>query len=304
MEINLEDGSISTDPISVLNKWKNDFSSMLNVENCIQPSENVDSKDQDKCDYLLDCEITIRLFNVCYNTGKVPVLWAKGVIVPVPKCSSSDPRDPLSYRGITLAPATYKLYCGVLDCRLREKFDASDIIHDEQNGFRKDRNTIDHLLSITSIIESRKLRKQSTYAAFIDFKKAYDTINRALLFSKLELLGVSSKMIKALRSLYNNVQSCIKLNGLLSDWFPVNTGLKQGCIISPLLFNFFINDLIDEVKKLNVGISIGEEKVCIMLYADDVVFLTESESELQIILNTLEYKLGLSENRSAKPRFS
>ncbi|CAG2223305.1 unnamed protein product [Mytilus edulis] len=137
MEIKLEDGSVSTDPISVLNKWKNDFSSMLNVENCIQPSENVDSKDQDKCDYLLDCEITIRLFNVCYNTGKVPVLWAKGVIVPVPKCSSSDPRDPLSYRGITLAPATYKLYCGVLDCRLREKFDASDIIHNDQNGFER-----------------------------------------------------------------------------------------------------------------------------------------------------------------------
>ncbi|CAG2251188.1 unnamed protein product [Mytilus edulis] len=142
--------------------------------------------------FLLEDKAT---FNVCHGSASII------------KCSSSDPRDPLSYRGITLAPATYKLYCGVLDCRLREKFDASDIIHDEQNGFRKDRNTIDHLLSITSIIESRKLRKQSTYAAFIDFKKAYDTINRALLFSKLELLGVSSKMIKALRSLYNNVQA-------------------------------------------------------------------------------------------------
>ena len=101
---------------------------------------------------------------------------------------------------------------------------------------------------ITSIIESRKLRKQSTFAAFIDFKKAYDTINRALLFSKLELLGVSFKMTQALRSLYNNVQSRIKLNGTLSDWFSVNTGLKQGCIISQLLFNFFINDLIAVVK--------------------------------------------------------
>ncbi|CAG2190428.1 unnamed protein product [Mytilus edulis] len=160
----------------------------------MHPSENVDSKDQDKCDYLLDCEITseeifnvikkakngkapgldelpvevlknqtalsflVRLFNVYYNTGKVPVLWAKGVIVPVPKCSSSDPRDPLSYRGITLAPATYKLYKVFLTVGCGKKFDASDIIHDEQNGFRKDRNTIDHLLSITSIIESRKLR--------------------------------------------------------------------------------------------------------------------------------------------------
>ncbi|CAG2196501.1 unnamed protein product [Mytilus edulis] len=115
----------------------------------------------------------VRLFNGCYNTLERSCSMGQGVIVQVPKCSSSDPRDPLSYRGKTLAPATYKLYCGILDSRLREKFDASDIIHDEQNGFRKDRNTIDHLLSVTSIIESRKLRKQSTYAAFIDFKRYY-----------------------------------------------------------------------------------------------------------------------------------
>jgi len=105
------------------------------------------------------------------------------------------------------------------------------LMHDEQNGFRRNRNTIDHLSSITNIIETRKLRKLSTFAAFVDFKKAYDSVNRALLFDKLEELGISSKMIRALRSLYNNVQSCIKLNGNLTDWFSVNTGLKQGCII-------------------------------------------------------------------------
>ena len=65
----------------------------------------------------------------------------------------------------------------------------------------------------------------------MDFEKAYDSVNRALLFNKLEQLGTSSKMIRALRSLFNNVQSCIKLNGNLTDWLSVNTGLKQGCII-------------------------------------------------------------------------
>jgi hypothetical protein len=79
-------------------------------------------------------------------------------------------------------------------------------------------------------------------------------------------------MIRALRSLYNNAQSCIKLNGDLTDWFSVNTGLKQGYIISPLLFNIYINDLMNAVKALNVGIDKGSEKVCILLYADDVVF--------------------------------
>ena len=65
----------------------------------------------------------------------------------------------------------------------------------------------------------------------MDSKKAYDSVNRTLLFNKLEQLGTSSKMIRALRSLFNNVQSCIKLHGNVTDWFSVNTGLKQGCII-------------------------------------------------------------------------
>ena len=91
----------------------------------------------------------VRIFNVCYTTGKVPSLWSKVVITPIPKSSTSDPRDPLSYRGITLAPATYKLFCGILDFRLREKLDITGVIHDEQIGFRRNRNTIDHLSSIT-----------------------------------------------------------------------------------------------------------------------------------------------------------
>jgi hypothetical protein len=107
---------------------------------------------------------------------------------------------------------------------LREKPDITGVIHGNCN-------TIDHLFSLTSIIETRKLPKLSTFAPFVDFKKAYDSVNRALLFNKLEQLGISYKMIRALRSLYNNGQSCIKLNGNLTDWLSVNTGLKQGCII-------------------------------------------------------------------------
>jgi hypothetical protein len=127
----------------------------------------------------------VRIFNVCYTNGKVPSLWSKGVITPIPNSLRSDRNNPLSFRGITLAPATYKLFCGILDFRLREKLDIPGVIHDEQNGFRRNRNTIDHLSSITNIIETRKLRKLSTFAEFVDFKKAYDSVNRALLFNKL-----------------------------------------------------------------------------------------------------------------------
>ena len=81
--------------------------------------------------------------------------------------------------------------------------------------------------------------KASTYTAFIDFKKAYDTINRNLLWNKLCNIGVNGKMLKAVKSLYTTVSSCVRINGLKTDWFDVKTGLRQGCCLSPLLFNCF-----------------------------------------------------------------
>ena len=77
------------------------------------------------------------LFNLCFKTGKVPSMWNRGIITPIPKCSTSDPRDPLSYRGITLAPFAYKVFCGILNDRLVKWLDEREIIKDEHNGFMK-----------------------------------------------------------------------------------------------------------------------------------------------------------------------
>ena len=118
--------------------------------------------------------VLTRIFNICYNFGKVPAMWSKGIITPIPKSSTSDPRDPMSYRDLTLAPVAYKLYCGVLNARLTVELYDMEVINDEQNGFRKGRSTIDHLSTLTTIIETRKGRKLSTFCAFIYFKKAYD----------------------------------------------------------------------------------------------------------------------------------
>ena len=68
----------------------------------------------------------------------------------------------------------------------------------------------------------------STFKAFIDFKKAYDSVNRSLLFEKLENLGISTQFIFALKAIYTNVECCVRVNWYTTEWFNVNTGLKQG----------------------------------------------------------------------------
>lgn len=323
-EVALPDGTITNNIDSVLNTWKNSFCNLLNQNstNELYTNVNLNVESNIECDFLdksiifeevynvvmnakngkcagIDliqvelCKnytvinILTKLFDLCFKTGKIPKIWNKGIITPIPKCSSSDPRDPLSYRGITLTPCAYKLYCSVLNNRLVKWLEEREIINDEQNGFIKGRSTIDHVSTLTSIIETRKKCKLSTFVSFIDFKKAYDSIDRSLLFNKLNDLGLSTKFLFALKAIYSNVECCVRLNGNTTDWFNVNTGLKQGCVLSTVMFNIFINNLITDVKELDIGIDIDGQKVAILLYADDLILMSENKEDMQRLLDVL-----------------
>ena len=108
----------------------------------------------------------------------------------------------------------YKLYCNVINNRLMEWEAENSVLCDPQNGFRKGRSTVDHIVSLSSIIETRKLKRQYTVTAFIDFTKAYDSINRDLLFRKLSDVRLTGRLRKAITSLYDNVRCCVRINGL------------------------------------------------------------------------------------------
>lgn len=137
----------------------------------------------------------------------------------------------------------YKLYCSVLNERISNWVKHNRILVDEQNGFRKKRSTIDHVSALYKVIDTRKKLKQSTIAAFIDFRKTYDFINRSKIWNRLCNTGINGKMLRALKSLYSTVFASVRVNCFSTDWFDVKSGLRQGCILSPLLFNLYINDL-------------------------------------------------------------
>ena len=84
--------------------------------------------------------------------------------------------------------------------------------------------------------------------------------------------------------MYENASSCVRVNDVDSDWFPINLGVKQGYVLSPTLFDMFINDLMQDIQALNIGIDLGDYN---LLYADDVVVLGETEGDLQTTLDIL-----------------
>lgn len=117
--------------------------------------------------------------------------------------------DPLSYSDITLASSFYKAYCWILNERLKNYVERNNILVDEQNGFRKKRSIIDQVFSLTSIIETRKKCKLSTYTALIEFRKASATINRPMFWQRLNDIRITGKMHSAVKSLYTGIQFCI-----------------------------------------------------------------------------------------------
>ena len=148
------------------------------------------------------------------------------------------------------------------------------------------RNCIEHVYTLTSVIETRLKLKQDTFACFIDAAKAFDTVNRASLWYKLFSIGVRGKLYKAIQSLYKNVKYSVRINPVLSTGqFDVPNGLKQGCMLSPTLFSIYVNDLALEINNLNIGVDCNGHKISILLYADDVVLIAPTSDALQAMLN-------------------
>ncbi|XP_071136614.1 uncharacterized protein [Mytilus edulis] len=230
-------------------------------------------------------DMIFRIVKFAFDNGVVPETWNQILINPILK-PDKDNRDPLGYRGIALMSIPCKIYADILNVRLSSWLEDNNILADEQNGFRKDRGCMEHLYALTTLITNRKIERKSTFACFIDAKKAFDTVNREMLWYKLMALGINGKFLKGLQSLYVDVRYAVKINGYMTDMFNVNLGVKQGCKLSPTLFSVYVNDLADEINSLNLGIPINADSmISILLYADDIVLLAPDEESLQQMLN-------------------
>ena len=177
-----------------------------------------------------------------------------------------------------------KVYTGILNNRLISWCEENKILLEEQGGFRPRRGCPDQIFSLSELLKNRK--DISTYCCFIDVRKAFDRVHRNGLWTRLADEGIKSKMWRVIKSLYGNVQSCVLVEDSETDWFDVDTGVRQGCVLSPVLFAIFINGLAREIKAQNLGIDISENiHLNILLYADDIVLISDKAKRLQKMLN-------------------
>ena len=198
--------------------------------------------------------LLLKLFNKCLEIGISPLVWASSIIKPILKPGGNS-IDPSCYRGISLQSCVTKLLCHIMNYRLCDYLESNQLLYEEQNGFRSGRGCADHIFSLHSIVQCRKTLGKDTFAVFIDFRKAFDSVNRDLVWSKVErCFGVDGSFLNLLKSLYKCVSSCVNINDSLSDWFDVDMGVKQGCVLSPVLFSMFIDDLVVDINKTGQGV--------------------------------------------------
>ena len=239
-------------------------------------------------------ETFLYLFNhILQNGGHVPG-WSLSILVPIHKKGSLD--DPNNYRGIALTSCLSKLYFTIIKNRLFDYCMEKGIISQQQLGFLPGNRTSDAHIILHNLISKYCHKKQNNmYGCFVDFSKAFDSISREKLLQKLLGYGVTGKVYDSIKHLYEEDRTFLKIGCEISEEIKVDKGVRQGCIMSPLLFNIFMADLPDKFSK-NDNVSLDDsQKIKCIIWADDILLLSETENGLTNMLECLNHYCNINE---------
>ena len=159
---------------------------------------------------------------------------------------------------------------------------------DVQAGFRKGRRTRYQIVNIHWIIKKAREFKKNIYFCFIDYVKALDCLDQTKLWKTLQEMGIPDHLTCLLRNLYEGQEATVR-PGHGTDWFQIGKGVRQGCILSPCLFNFYAEYIMRNagLEETQAGIKIAGRNINNRTYADDTTLLAESE-ELKGLLRKVK----------------
>ena len=230
-------------------------------------------------------DVYCKLFNHIETTGEFPTPWKKSFLVPLHKKGPANIPD--NYRGLAVGSNLCKFFTKCLNDKLKTFCENNNSLSPQQFGFRDDYRTTDAIFVLRSVISYYKNDNKPIYACFVDFSKAFDSVFRPAMLYKLGEIGVKGNLLKLIQSMYNETCYVIKSNGKFSKQIDSNIGVKQGCNLSPLLFNIFINDIHSIFEPCCDALNIDALKISSLSFADDLVILSESPVGLQNSLDRL-----------------
>ncbi|CAH1250101.1 Hypp8767 [Branchiostoma lanceolatum] len=215
--------------------------------------------------------------------------WTQSLVIPMPK--KGNLRQCQNYRTISLISHPSKILLRVILKRLKTK--AEELLAEKQAGFRPGRSTTEQIFNCRLIIEKHLQHQRDLFHNFIDFKKAFDRVWHDGLWWVLRGFGVEEGLIQTIEALYEKASSAVFLNNRVGEFFRTTVGVHQGCLISPVLFNLYLEKIIqDTLQDHHTSISIGGRRICNLRFADDIDLLAGTNTELQDLTDKLTQSTG------------
>ncbi|KAL1447191.1 hypothetical protein WDU94_013942 [Cyamophila willieti] len=240
-------------------------------------------------------ECLFTLIHQIYETGEMPTDFTQCKITVIPKKAGTNKCS--EHRTLSLISHASKILTNIMIKRIEDKIEAT--LTDDQFGFRKGRGTRDAMLALRLILEKQlKKKNRDTYIAFIDLEKAFDKVEWKKLFCILKEIGLKFKDRRILWNLYKN-ETAVYTCGEYAEEAKIRQGVRQGCCISTLLFNCYIQKALDETRKELEswpGIKVNGTKIDMIRYADDIALIAPSEEELKTALDTMNNILSSNYN--------
>lgn len=242
-----------------------------------------------KADSTLSAEILFPLITQVWEQESFPSEWKDGIMVKIAK--KGNLKDCNNWRGICVLPAISKIIAKIILNRIKEHLE--NTITSAQAGFRSGFSCADHINTIRIIIEQCVEHNSTLNLLFIDFEKAFDSINRNCIWNALRKRGIPSKLIALIKESYNDANCYVLHKGKLSEPFQVLSGVRQGCILSPLLFLLVIEDVLTSTSFQRRGVQwrIDNSFLNYLAYADDICLLSHRVRDLEMSMVDLQSKL-------------
>jgi len=241
-----------------------------------------------------------KICNEVWNKGKWPRAWTESLIVTIPK--KGNLKKCTNYRTISLISHPSKVLLQILLTRLKTQ--TEHLLSEEQAGFRAGRSTTEQILNLRIISEKYIAHNKELHHNFIDFTKAFDRIWHEGLWAVLKKYNIDKSLINCIESLYRSAKSAVVMEDKLSSWFNTTTGVRQGCLLSPLLFNLFLENIMSEALETFKGtVSVGGRSISNLRFADDIDLMAGSRKELGELTSLLDktcndYGMEISTDKS------
>ena len=215
-----------------------------------------------------------------------PKEWKRSVFIPIPK--KGDAKECSNNRTIALIPHASKVLLKVLQKRLEPYIERE--MPDEQAGFRKGRGTRDQIANLRWIMEKTREYQKEIYMCFIDYSKAFDCVDHSKLWNGLRTMGIPEHLILLIKNVYMEQEATVRTVYGDTEGFKIGKGVRQGCILSPYLFNMYSECIMRKagLEEEEAGIKIGGLKINNLRYADDTTLMAESEQHLKSLLRKVK----------------